>query len=250
MERIKITVNHREERKKKELRQIREKGAVPAVVYSSDINMPIIVPLESMKALKMINFSESAVIDMELLGGKKTKPIPVFIKGVQFNPLTDEIIHLDFLKVSLTEKIKVYVPVILKGEPKEVLEAQGTVEQVLREVEIEGLPLDIPEKIELEISALTIGRSLHVSDLAVADNLKITTDIKATVVTALAKKEEVIEEVAAAGAESTEPEVIKEKKEGVEEEGKEEGEEEAEGSKEKAKEQKEKAPEQKKQQKQ
>lgn len=244
MERIKITVNRREERKKKELRQIREKGAVPAVVYSNDINVSITVPCESMKALKMIHFSESAVIDMEVLGEKKTKSIPVFIKGVQFNPLTDEIIHLDFLKVSLTEKIKVYVPIILKGEPKEIQEAQGTVEQVLREVEIEGLPLDIPEKIELDISGLTIGHSLHVSDLGVADNLRITTEIKATVVTALAKKEEVIEEAGAVGAESTEPEVIKEKKEGVEGE---EGEEKAEGHKEKAKEQKEKTPEQKKQ---
>jgi large subunit ribosomal protein L25 len=244
MDRIKIAVNNREERKKGELSKIRKEGGVPAVVYSNDINLTVTVPFKSMKALKSIHFSESAVIDVEIDGAKNIKTIPVFIKGIQFDPITEKVIHLDFLKVSLTKKIKVHVPVVLKGESKEIKEAEGTIEQVLRELEIEGLPLDIPEKIEVDISGLTIGHSLHVSDLQAPGDSKIITDVKATVVTAVAKEEEEPEpEVGVATGEGVEPEVIKEKKEAA---GKEEGKEKASEQKEKGSDKKEKSSDQKK----
>lgn len=219
MERIKIKVDKRDGLGKEKVKKLRKAGYIPAIVYSEDINMAINVHFSNLKALRAINFSESAVIDMEIAGEKKHKTIPTLIKDVQFHPLREAVIHIDFLKVSLKEKIKVHVPIALKGETKAVKEGEGVIEQILRELEVEALPLDIPEKIELDISELTIGHSLHVEDLKVSDNLRVITDGKAAVVTIVLKKEEELEEPAPAEGEEapSEPEVIKEKKDAAEE---------------------------------
>ena len=225
MERIKIQASNRVERGKEIAKKIRKEGSVPAVVYSKDTNLSLTILTSSIKLLRSIHFSESAIIDLEILDDKKSKPIPVIIKDIQLHPLSEEVIHIDFLKVSLTEKIKVHVPLALKGEAKGVKEEGGVLEQILRDVEIEALPLDIPENIEVDISDLGIGNSLHVEDLSLAGNLKILTDASATVLTVIAKKEEeeVVEAAVEEEAGAAEPEVIKEKKEEAGEEEKKEG---------------------------
>ncbi len=212
MERIKIKVNKRDQVGKQAAGRIRKEGSIPAVVYSSELNIPITVPLESIKMLHSIRFSESAIVDMEVIGEKKSDDIPVLVKKIQFHPLTEKIIHLDFLKVSLKNKIRVNVHIVIKGEAKEAKDG-GVLEQLLREVQVEGLPLDIPEKIEVDITNLEKGHSFHVEDLTVPENLKILTDSKTAVVTVVALKEEVLEENIGIGEESKEPEVLKEKKE-------------------------------------
>lgn len=222
MERVKIKVNNREGIGKEVVKKLRKQGIIPAIVYSTDLNTVLSIPADSLKVLKAIQFSESTVIDMEITGSKKHSSVPVLIKDVQFNPVTEAPIHVDFLKVSLTEKIKVNIPIVLKGEAKQVKEEQGVLEQILRELEVEGLPLDIPEHIDLDVSELEIGKSIHVESLTLSGNLEIITDAQATIVTALAKVEEVEEEVPVEGAPAQEPEVIKEKKEGAEEAPKEE----------------------------
>ena len=219
MERIKVKVEKREVVGKEGVKKLRKQGYVPAVVYSNDTNIVLSIPFIGLKALRSIGFSESAVIDMEIAGEKKAKSIPVLIKDVQFHPLTEDAIHVDFLKVSLSEKLKVHVPIVLKGESKQVKEESGALEQILRELEVEGLPLDIPENVEVDVTELIIGHSLHVSDLIVTGNVVVITDSQATVVTALAKEEEIEPEVLAEEEAPTEPEVIKEKKEGAPDEG-------------------------------
>ena len=104
--------------------------------------------------------------------------------------------------------------IVLKGEAKGVKDG-GVLEQILRELEIEALPLDIPEKISIDISELEIGSSIHVSDISVSDKVKITTSSEETIATVVAKVEEPQEEEEEVlGAEApAEPEVIKEKKE-------------------------------------
>lgn len=222
MDKIKIRVNRREKTGKEEAKKLRRQGHIPAVVYSEDINIPLSVPKSNLKALRSIHFSESAIIDMEISGEEKHKSLAVLIKAIQYNPLGEEVIHIDFLKVSLKEKIKVHVAIVLKGEPSAVKEGEGVLEQVLRELEIEALPLDIPEKIEVDITELTIGHSLHVENLQIADKLEVISDPKTTVATVVAKKEEEEEELVAAVEEGapTEPEVIKEKKESPEKDAK------------------------------
>ena len=223
MDRIKIKVEKREVTGKEAVKKMRKQGYVPAVVYGEDINTVLTVDTAGLRILQDIHYSESAVLDMEIAGETKGKSIPVLVKDVQFHPLTERVIHVDFLKVSLKEKIKVHIPIVLTGEAKQVKEESGTLEQILRELEVEGLPLDIPENIEVDISELTIGHSLHVSNLALPAGVVITTDPEETVATALAKVEEVEEEAVVDEEVATEPEVIKEKKEGsAEESGKEE----------------------------
>lgn len=220
MDRIKIKVEKREKTGKESVKKLRNQGYVPAIVYSEDTNIALAISFSDLKTLRSIHFSESAVIDMEIGGGKKAESIPVLIKDIQYHPLTEDVIHIDFLKVSLKEKIRVHVPLVLKGEAKQVKEESGTIEQILRELEVEGLPLDIPEKIEVDVSGLTIGHSLHVSDLVIPVNISIVSESAATVVTALAKEEEAEEEAPAEEGASAEPEVIKEKKEAGSEEEK------------------------------
>ena len=223
MDRIKIKVEKREAIGKEGVKKLRNQGYVPAVVYGDKINIVLMVDFVGLKTLQSIHFSESVVIDMEIIGDNKSKSIPVLIKDVQFHPLTEGVIHIDFLKVSLKEKIKVHIPIVLRGEAKQVKEENGNIDQILRELEVEGLPLDIPEKIEVDISELTIGHSLHVSSLVVPSSITVVTDQEETIVTALAKEEEAEEEVVAEEEETTEPEVIKEKKEtSAEDSGKEE----------------------------
>ncbi len=222
MDKLKIKVEKRAGIGKQKAKKLRGEGFIPAVVYSKKMNIPISVPSDAFKVLKKIHFSESAVINMTIGSQKESEAIPVLVKDVQFHPLTDEVIHLDLLKVSLKEKIKVHIPVILKGEAKGKEEG-AVLEQILREIEVEGLPLKIPEKIDVDISGLEIGHSLHVKDLQTPGDIAIVTDPEATVAALVVKKEEEDEEEAAEEEVSAEPEVIKEKKaEGEsEEEGKE-----------------------------
>ncbi|MDD3295841.1 MAG: 50S ribosomal protein L25 [Candidatus Omnitrophica bacterium] len=214
MDRIKIKTEKREKIGKEAVKKMRKEGHIPAVVYGQGFNLSLSIPLTGLKGLRSINFSESTIIDMEISGSQEQELIPVMIKDVQFNPLTEEVSHIDFLKVSLKEKIKVNIPIILKGETKAAKDEGAMLEQVLRELEVEGLPLDIPEKVEVDISELVLGHSLHVKDIKIADNIKVITEPQETVATLVVKKEEeVVVEEALVGEVPVEPEVIKEKKE-------------------------------------
>lgn len=217
MNRPKIKVEKRPDIGKQNAKILRAQGCIPAIVYGKDVSLAVGVPLESFKVLRDIHFSESTVIDLTIEGQKETGSIPVFIKDVQFHPLTEEVIHLDLLKVSLKEKIKVHIPIVLKGEAKGKEEG-AVLEQVLREIEVEGLPLNIPEHLDVDISNLEIGHSIHAKDLKLPENIKIITEPEATIAALVLKKEEEVEEELASEETSAEPEVIKEKKEEAEEE--------------------------------
>ncbi|OPX30487.1 MAG: hypothetical protein B1H08_01475 [Candidatus Omnitrophica bacterium 4484_171] len=195
---------------KEAIGRMRKDGFIPAVIYSKDFNFPIKLPHAAIKALKSIHFSESTIIDMEIEGTGE-KDIKALIKDVQYNPLTEEVIHIDFMRVSMEEKINVNIPVVLKGECKGVKEG-GILEQMLWEIEIEALPMDIPGKIELDVSSLGIGDSIHVKEVNLGENVKILESAEETIVTVVAKYEEE-EAVSAeeAAEEGKEPEVIKEK---------------------------------------
>ncbi|MFH1768249.1 MAG: 50S ribosomal protein L25 [Candidatus Omnitrophota bacterium] len=220
MEKIKIKSLLREKSGKEAAKIDRRKGFIPAIIYGKDFNLSVNVPFDSKKILNSINFSESTIIEMEIEGYKQSdNSIPVLIKDVQYHPLSDDVIHLDFVKISLTEKIKVPVPVALQGECKGVKDG-GILEQMLWHITIEALPTDIPENIKVDVSSLDIADSVHVRDLQLPDNIRVLESPSETVVTVVAKQEEVPEE--APLEEAREPEVIKEKEK---EKGKEEKEE-------------------------
>ncbi len=203
-------------------RQIRFQKKVPAVLYGHGR------PTESLEvdaqALEQVlNGVEPASTIIELtLDGKKARTL---IREIQRHPVRPDIIHVDFYEIHADEKVTLKVPVHLVGTPDGVRNAGGVLDQVTREVEIEVLPEQIPDRVELDVTALIIGRSLHVRDLNIP-NATILTHGDLTIATVVPPRtEEVVAPVAEAVAEVAEPELIRKPRE---EEG-EEGEGEAEG---------------------
>ena len=203
-------------------RQLRASGRVPAVIYGHG-RAPEALSLgasELERALIGIS-AESTIIDLEVDGA----PVKTLIREIQRHPYRPAILHVDFYEVHAGEKITVSVPIRIVGVPDGVRNQGGILDQVMREVEIEVLPTDIPDRVDLDVTNLRIGDSLHVSDLVVT-NAQILEDAEATVCVVVAPR---VEEEPAPEAEAAvaEPELIrKPKPEGEEgEEGEAEGEE-------------------------
>ncbi len=194
-------------------RQARFHGKVPAVIYGHGRNAQ---PLElEAKALeKALQGVEPASTIIELAVDGKT--VKTLIREIQRHPIRPDIIHVDFYEI---QKVKLKIPVHLVGSPDGVRNAGGVLDQVTREVEIEVLPENIPDRVELDVNALKIGDSLHVRDLSIA-NAKILTEADLTIATVVPPR---AEEVAApspeAATEVAEPELIRKVREGEEEEG-------------------------------
>jgi large subunit ribosomal protein L25 len=141
--------------------------------------------------------------------------IKVLLQEVQHNSLTGSIIHADFHEISMTEKLRVEVQIHLTGTPVGVTQGGGVLEHLLREVEVECLPSDLMEFIEVDVSNLNIGDNLTVADIkldAARYHILSQADLAVAGVAAPAAEEEKPAEEAVAGAEAAEPEVIKEKK--------------------------------------
>jgi len=211
MERIKIEASVRGTTGKEIAKKVRRGGDVPGIVYAKGDNVNVNINTASLKILKSINFSESTIIDMQITGDKVENP-HVLIKNTQYHPVTENVIHLDFMRVALDEKIRVHIPIAVRGEAKGVKEG-GVLEQIMYDLTVEALPLDIPHKVEVDVSELAIGWSLHVSDIKVPANVRVVNHAEETVVTVVSHIEEAAPAAADGAAAATEPEVIKEKKE-------------------------------------
>ena len=171
MEKIELEASKREEVGKK-LKGVRSQGLIPAVVYGRKIS-PLSISINKKTFVKNILKSDAgmnAIVSLKIAGDKE---IPVLTHMVQTNPMTDEILHIDFRHIVMDEAIKTRVPIELTGVPIGVKESGGVLIHGLREVEVECLPTDIPDKFEVDVSALMINDSLHVSDLAQAAKVKI-----------------------------------------------------------------------------
>ncbi|MDP2905659.1 MAG: 50S ribosomal protein L25 [Candidatus Omnitrophota bacterium] len=197
-----------------QVKDLKEKGFIPAVVYfSGKESLPLQLPRKQFLHLMHEYHLESAVINLKIANDLKGKNRPCLVKEIQHDPVRGDIIHVDFNEISLTKAIKVKVPVVVKGEPVGVKQEGGSLEHVLWEIEIECLPTNIPKEIAVEVGPLKIGDAIHVKDIVVPAGVKILDDPSSIV---LSVTEPMKEEVAVApieGEEKQEPEVIKEKKE-------------------------------------
>ncbi|MBN2030243.1 50S ribosomal protein L25 [bacterium] len=193
-------------------KSIRRSGKVPAIFYAHGKDtVPLIV---NEKELSRLLHSEVNVLNVIFPDGKKEKSI---LREVQRDVVTDKAIHVDIMGIKLTEKIRISIPVVLTGNPIGVKEG-GILEHLLREVEVEGLPLEIPEHIEVDVSGLKIGDVIKLEDISV-DKIKFITDIHHALANVIHPKvlvEEVVEE---------EKEEIEAEAEEITKEGKEEKEE-------------------------
>lgn len=168
----------REERTKSSLKQIRDSGAIPGVVYGKQMGtMAISVDAKDLKKILGSVTGRNTLIKMDVNGGKQT----VMVKSLQMDALHHQIQHVDFQQVTEDTKIRTVVPVQLVGTAKGVA-LGGVVQHDMRSAEVECLPSQIPDAIRVDISELMIGDALSVSDLNIPEGVKILDHPHTTVV--------------------------------------------------------------------
>lgn len=215
MDEIFLDVEQREEVGRSKVKDLREAGFIPAVLYAEGKDSQAI-KVAHRQLLQLVHQYriENIVINLRVKGSGKEKSRPCLIKEIQYHPVKGDIIHVDFNEISLNKAIKVNVPIVAKGEPAGVKQDGGSLEHILWEVEIECLPAAMPKEIEVDVSALKIGDAIHIKDIKLPPDIKVINSLDAIVLSVSAPlKEEAAPAAEAEGEEKKEPEVIKEKKE-------------------------------------
>jgi large subunit ribosomal protein L25 len=203
---------------KNDARRTRREGKVPAVVYGAG-KETLAITLDPRQVSRILHSAtgHNTIFDLAL-NGERTKAM---IVDWQYEPIKGSLLHIDLKRIAMDRKLTVMVPVVLKGDSAGVKQQGGILEHILREVEVECLPADIPNAIEADVSQLTLGKGLRVADLPHSDKVRFLTDSNQTVVHVTVVKEEVAATPEAAAAEAAagpaEPEVIKKGKQEAEE---------------------------------
>lgn len=217
MERFQLEAEAREKTGKGVARKIRREGKIPGVVYGRERSpQPLIVDPLKLKG----KLDANAIVDLTIKSSdSEDSTETVMIKDYQRHVIKNDLLHVDFHHISMDETITVTIPIETIGKAYGVQEG-GVLQQLMREVEIECLPTDIPEKFELDITDLDVGDSLQVSDLDVGEKIELVSSLDDVIVTVVTPSEEITEEVEEEllDVEGLEPEVIGEETEEVEEE--------------------------------
>ncbi|HET9317202.1 MAG TPA: 50S ribosomal protein L25, partial [Vicinamibacteria bacterium] len=212
MPEIVVSAEKRTEKGKNVNRRLRVSGRIPGVLYGGAKEpVPVAVSPKDISAVLRSASGENTLFDLDL-GGTRRK---VILKEYQLEPLKGRLLHADFYEVALDKVLEVKVHVEVTGTPVGVKVQGGILDFVTRELEIECLPGDIPEKIVVDISHLELGKHLRVSDLKVSDKVDVLMEPDVVIVHVVQPRaEEVVAaaapaEAATAEAASAEPEVIK-----------------------------------------
>jgi large subunit ribosomal protein L25 len=212
MPEIVVSAEKRTEKGKNVNRRLRVAGRIPGVLYGgSKEPVPVAVSPKDISAVLRSASGENTLFDLDL-GGSRRK---VILKEYQIEPIKGKLLHADFYEVALDKLLEVKVHVEVTGTPVGVKVQGGILDFVTRELEIECLPADIPEKIVVDVSELELGKHIRVSDLKLSDKLTMLTEPDIVIVHVVAPRAEEVAAVAAvegteavAGA-AAEPEVIK-----------------------------------------
>ncbi|MCX6826561.1 MAG: 50S ribosomal protein L25 [candidate division Zixibacteria bacterium] len=181
MQEIKLMAETREGVGKERSRKLRRTGVVPGILYGPETKpLPLVVKSGELSGLIRHHGRTNMLIDLGL--NNETATCKVIIRELQRDPVSGQYCHIDFYQVSMKKKLHLSALVHLTGLASGVKNSGGIMEHVTREIEIACLPSDIPEKIEIDISALEIGDSIHVRDLKV-DKVDILTDLGQTIAT-------------------------------------------------------------------
>ena len=215
---ITIAAEPRDSRGKNEARRLRAKGSMPAIVYGGQ-GKPEPVAVSPKELAKILNSKtgHNTIFNLSLAGGESA---PVMIIDWQYDPIKDNLLHVDLKRIDLSKRIQVKVPVALHGEARGVKVQGGLLEVITREIEVECLPDEIPEQFDINVSELLIGQSIRAADVPLSGSMKLigTPETVIVHVVSLKAEEPAAGEAAPAAAE---PEVVKKgKKEGEAEEAK------------------------------
>lgn len=209
MERPVLSAEIREGTGKGVARKLRAQGFIPAVFYGArSRTLPLVVNPKELSGTLQTEAGGNVLIDLEIKRGDQSERKVVMVKELQFDPLQRKMLHADFYEVAMDVLVTVEVPIHLVGKP-EGTKIGGILEQIRRTLEIQCLPGDIPKSIDIDVSALKIGDSIHVNDIQV-EKAKILSDTNFTIATVVppVAEEKKVEEVTPEAVEGAE---VKEK---------------------------------------
>lgn len=179
----------------------REEGRIPGILYGLDLaSVPIAVERADLRAALATEYGENAMLTLTT----DDETVPVFVKELQRHPVRRTVTHIDLQRVSATQKITVVVPLYLIGTAKDVIAQGGMVERKLSDIKVKVRADSVPERIEADISELTIGQSLQVKDLGLPAEIKVLTDGRKAVASAHLTRAAVVATNVAEGEEGEE----------------------------------------------
>lgn len=205
-----ISAEIRTDRGKGAARQLRMRGRVPAVVYGRGREPESLSISLTEFERNMMGSTGATIVDLSIDG----KTVQTLVREVQKHPFRPGVLHVDFLEIQKGVKVTMSVPIHLNGVPEGVRTAGGVLDQSMREIEIEVLPKDIPSSVDLDVTELVVGQSLHVSDIEIA-NATILSDERSTVCSVVpprVEEEEAAEVTEEVEEEGAEPELIRKPK--------------------------------------
>ena len=223
MAEIVVSAKSRTNRGKNAARRLRRSGMVPAVVYGGKgDNVAVAVDPKALQKVLRSEAGRNAILKLDIAGHGASNAI---LKSWQVDPVKETFLHADFYRIAMDVAIRVTVPIHTVGEARGVKVDAGILELILRAIQVECLPGDIPERIDVDVTDLGINQSLRVSDVKVPSKVKVLEAPDQVVVHVVAVKEEVVPTAAAAApaaegevaAPAAEPEVIKKGKKEEEE---------------------------------
>ena len=215
MAEILVDAKSRADRGKNAARRLRASGMIPAIVYGGK-NDALAVSVDPKTLLRVLRSESGRNTILSLDLGDKGKASAI-LKSWQVDPVNEKFIHADFYRIAMDVAIRVKIPILAKGEARGVKVDAGILEVIMRELEVECLPGDIPERIEVDVADLGLHGAIRVSELKVSDKVKVLDDADQIVVHVVSVKEEAAPAAAAAPTEGeaaatatpAEPEVLK-----------------------------------------
>lgn len=203
---ITVRAKQREGRGKNDARRARRDGFVPVTIYGGEGGtVAALAPLRDLAAILRSDTGRNTIFSLEI---ENLGPSEVMFHDRQIDPIRGRLIHADFRRLVVGEKIEVTVPLHLTGEPVGVREGEGFLEQIVREIDIRCDPRDIPEAIDVDVSNLGVHDVLHVSDIPTDERIEILASPDTVIATIGIVKEEVVVAPVVEGEAPAEPEVI------------------------------------------
>ena len=206
MDILNLEVERRTGKGKVAARRMRQAGQVPAVVYGIHDPTPLTVNPKELERVLATRAGTNVIIQLNVTGDAKGER-PVLVKELQRDPMKGRILHADFLEIRMDRKIKVDVPIVLRGEAPGIKQG-GVLSQLMRELEVECLPIAIPEDIPVDVSGVNLNGVLHVRDIVLPEGVDLMSDPEEPILTVAApveEEEKPAEEAAPVGEEGAAP---------------------------------------------
>jgi large subunit ribosomal protein L25 len=186
MRQVNLSVVKREKTGKECAKKLRKQGLIPAIVYGHNFDpVPISVKANELESILHKYKGETLLFNLEVQNGE-TQRIQAILKDYQLHPVTDKIIHLDFVAIKEGETVSIDVPLEFVGRPVGLTKG-GVIEIFMHDLTVECLPSNIPDKIQVDISNLDLGDVLHVKDIKVPEGVKVLDAPEDTVITIVAE---------------------------------------------------------------